>query len=194
MVSIVFKLSRIILKLETIFPVLSLWQCHCHSSPGSFDEWTTASHSCQHSGTKPTNLSCYHLHPPTITSCMYNSASFYHTTEGRWSNQPRHCGKGVQGESCISLAFTTHCTHWNSYLISHSYFIHRNDISHTAVAAVPQGPTLPASHHLDIMLSADPCVQCRAVWWHCHTQHICYCKTCIFREHQIFAIWVKSRY
>jgi len=51
-----------------MFMVLSSWQSHCESSPGSFDECRTATSGCRPK-TKPDDLgcesACQGLHPPS---------------------------------------------------------------------------------------------------------------------------------
>jgi len=47
-----------------MFLVLSSWQSHCESSPGSFDECKTAP-SGRRPNTKPDDLGCQSLHPPS---------------------------------------------------------------------------------------------------------------------------------
>ena len=68
------RVSHIILIImisKTMFMVLSSWQSHCESSPGSFDECRTAP-SGRLSKTKPDDLGCesactgcQNLHPPS---------------------------------------------------------------------------------------------------------------------------------
>ena len=77
--------------------VLSLWQSHCESSPGSFDECRTAPGG-RRPKTKPDDLGCesactgcQNLHPPSpfIVSTKPKSwYSFYRPTEGRRLSQP----------------------------------------------------------------------------------------------------------
>ena len=75
-----------------MFMVLSSWQSHCESSPGSFDECRTAP-SGRRPNTKPDDLGCefactgcQSLHPPSpfiIITQPESWYSFYHPTEGR---------------------------------------------------------------------------------------------------------------
>jgi len=51
-----------------MFMVLSSWQSHCESSPGSFDECRTAP-SGRRPKTKPDNLGC--TSPPVQTARVY---------------------------------------------------------------------------------------------------------------------------
>ena len=62
----------IIVITEMIFMVLSSWQSHCESSPGSFDECRLSAEVATNPQTKPTDLDCesagngsYHPHPPS---------------------------------------------------------------------------------------------------------------------------------
>jgi len=74
-----------------MFMVLSSWQSHCESSPGSFDDCRMAQ-SGRRPKTKPDDLgcesactSCQNLHPPspfTIITQPESWYSFYHPTEG----------------------------------------------------------------------------------------------------------------
>ena len=53
-----------------IFMVLSSWQSHCESSPGSFDECRLSAKVAANPQTKPTDLDCesagsYRPHPPS---------------------------------------------------------------------------------------------------------------------------------
>ena len=87
----------IIILTNTMFMVLSSWQSHCESSPGSFDECRMAP-SGRLSKTKPDDLGCesvctgcQKLHPPlpfTIITQPESWYSFYHSTEGRSLSQP----------------------------------------------------------------------------------------------------------
>jgi len=82
-----------------MFIVLSSWQSHCKSSPGSFDECRTAP-SGRRPKTEPDDLGCesplYRLpeSTPTIAIYYYYSArklisySFYRPTEGRRLSRP----------------------------------------------------------------------------------------------------------
>ena len=61
-----------------MFMVLSSWQSHCESSPGSFDECRTAP-SGRQPKTKPDDLGCVRLYrlpesTPTIAIYYYYSA------------------------------------------------------------------------------------------------------------------------
>ena len=86
----------IIIITKTMFMVLSTWQSHCESSPGSFDECRMAP-SGRRPKTKPDNLGCesactgcQKLHPPSpfIITQPENWYSFYRPKEGR--RQSRH--------------------------------------------------------------------------------------------------------
>jgi len=58
---------------KTMFMVLSSWQSHCESSPGSFDECRTMPSGCQPK-TKPDDLGCesaYRLPESTPTIAIY---------------------------------------------------------------------------------------------------------------------------
>ena len=78
----------------TVFMVLSSWQSHCESSPGSFDECRTAP-SGRRPNTKPHDLGsdcesacigCQSLHPPSpfiLITQPESWYSFYRPTEGR---------------------------------------------------------------------------------------------------------------
>ena len=81
---------------KTMFMVLSSWQSHCESSPGSFDECRTAP-SGRRPKTKPDNFccesactGCQNLHPPSpfIITQPESWYSFYHPTEGRRLSWP----------------------------------------------------------------------------------------------------------
>ena len=82
----------IIIMSMTTFMVLSSWQSHCESSPGSFDECRMAP-SGRRPKTKPDNLGCestctgcQKLHPPSpfiIITQPESWYSFYRPTEGR---------------------------------------------------------------------------------------------------------------
>jgi len=76
--------------------VLSSWQSHCESSPGSFDECRTAP-SGRRPKTKPDDLGCestctgcQKLHPPSpfIITQPENWYSFYRPMEGRRLSRP----------------------------------------------------------------------------------------------------------
>jgi len=80
----------------TMFMVLSSWQSHCESSPGSFDECRTAP-SDRRPKTKPDDLGCQSactgcqkLHPPSpfIITQPESWYSFYRPTEGRRLSRP----------------------------------------------------------------------------------------------------------
>jgi len=71
----------IIIITRMIFMVLSSWQSHCESSPGSFDE-------CRLSAKVAAN----HF----IITQPESWYSFYRPAEGGRLSQPRHCSKGVQ--------------------------------------------------------------------------------------------------
>ena len=87
----------IIIISKTMFMVLSSWQSHCESSPGSFDECRT-SPSGRRPKTKPDDLGCesaytgcQSLHPlsPFIIITQPESwHSFYRPTEGRRLSWP----------------------------------------------------------------------------------------------------------
>jgi len=91
-----FKKIIIIIS-KTIFMVLSSWQSHCESSPGSFDECRTAP-SGRRPKTKPDDLGCesactgcQNLLPPSpfiIITQPESSCSFYCPTEGRKLSRP----------------------------------------------------------------------------------------------------------
>ena len=80
-----------------MFIVLSSWQSHCESSPGSFDECRMAPSGRRHN-TKPDDLSCesactgcQKLHPPSpfiIITQPVSWYSFYRPTEGRRLSRP----------------------------------------------------------------------------------------------------------
>ena len=82
---------------KTMFMVLSSWQSHCESSPGSFDECRMAP-SSHRPKTKPDDLGCestctgcQKLHPPSpfiIITQPESWYSFYHPTEGRRLSRP----------------------------------------------------------------------------------------------------------
>ena len=68
---------------KTMFMVLSSWQSHCESSPGSFDECRTAA-SSRRSKTKPDDLGCesactgcQSLHPPSPFIIITQPESWY---------------------------------------------------------------------------------------------------------------------
>jgi len=79
-----------------MFMVLSSWQSHCESSPGSFDEYRMAPSGCRPK-TKPDDLGCesactgcQKLHPPSpfIITQPESWYSFYRQTEGRRLSRP----------------------------------------------------------------------------------------------------------
>ena len=80
---------------KTMFMLLSSWQSHCESSPGSFDECRTAPSSRQPK-TKPDELGCesactgyQSLHPPLPSIIITQPEIRYHPMEGRgrsWSS------------------------------------------------------------------------------------------------------------
>ena len=82
---------------KTMFMVLSSWQSHCESSPGSFDEYSMAP-SSRRPKTKPDDLGCesactgcQKLHPPSpfiIITQPESWYSFYRSTEGRRLSRP----------------------------------------------------------------------------------------------------------
>jgi len=87
----------IIIIITTMFMVLSSWQSHCESSPGSFDECRTEP-SGRRPKTKPDDLGCesactgcQKLQPPSpfIITQPESWYSFYRPTEGRRLSQPR---------------------------------------------------------------------------------------------------------
>jgi len=87
----------IIIIITTMFMVLSSWQSHCESSPGSFDECRTAP-SGRQPKTKPDDLDCesactgcQNLHPPSpfiIITEPESWYSFYRPREGRRLSRP----------------------------------------------------------------------------------------------------------
>ena len=86
----------IIIISTTMFMVLSSWQSHCKSSPGSFDECRMAP-SGRRPKTKPDDLGCesaftgcQKLHPPSpfIITQPESWYSFYSPTEGRRLSRP----------------------------------------------------------------------------------------------------------
>ena len=83
---------------KTMFMVLSSWQSHCKSSPGSFDECRTVP-SGRRPKTKPDDLGCesactgcQKLHPPSPSPFIITQPeswySFYHPMEGRRLSRP----------------------------------------------------------------------------------------------------------
>jgi len=93
---IVFMIIIIIIISTTMFMVLSSWQSHCESSPGSFDECRMAP-SGRRPKTKPNDLGCesactgcQKLHPPSpfIITQPESWYSFYRPTEGRRLSRP----------------------------------------------------------------------------------------------------------
>ena len=92
-----FKFIKIIIT-KTMFMVLSSWQSHCESSPGSFDECRMAP-SGRRPKTKPDDLccesactGCQKLHPPSpfiiIITQPESWYSFYRPTGGRRLSRP----------------------------------------------------------------------------------------------------------
>ena len=87
----------IIIITKTMFMVLSSWQSHCESSPGSFDECSMAP-SGRWPKTKPDDLGCesaytgcQKLHPPSPFIIITQPESwylFYRPTEGRRLSRP----------------------------------------------------------------------------------------------------------
>ena len=87
----------IIIISTTMFMVLSSWQSHCESSPGSFDECRMVP-SGRRPKTKPDDLGyesactgCQSLHPPSpfiIITQTERWYSFYHPMEGRRLSWP----------------------------------------------------------------------------------------------------------
>ena len=86
----------IIIITRTMFMVLSSWQSHCESSPGSLDECRMAL-SGRRPKTKPDDLGCesactgcQKLHPPSpfIITQPESWYSFYRPTEGRRLSRP----------------------------------------------------------------------------------------------------------
>jgi len=86
----------IIIITMTMFMVLSSWQSHCESSPGSFDECRMAP-SGRWPKTKPDDLGCesactgcQKLHPPSLFIITQPESwySFYRPTEGRRLSRP----------------------------------------------------------------------------------------------------------
>jgi len=86
----------IIIIYKTMFMVLSSWQSHCESSPGSFADCRTAP-SGRRPKTKPDDLGCesactgcLNLHPPSpiIITQPESWYSFYRPTEGRRLSRP----------------------------------------------------------------------------------------------------------
>ena len=79
-----------------MFMVLSSWQSHCESSPGSFDECRTVP-SSRRPKTKPDNLGCesactgcqsLHTHHRYLLLLLLSWYSFYCPTEGRRLSRP----------------------------------------------------------------------------------------------------------
>ena len=92
------KIIIIIIITTTMFMVLSSWQSHCESSPGSFDECRMAP-SSRRPKTKPDDLGCesactgcQKLHPPSPSPFIITQPeswySFYHPMEGRRLSRP----------------------------------------------------------------------------------------------------------
>jgi len=91
-----FPYILIIIISTTMFMVLSSWQSHCESSPGSFDECRMAP-SGRRPKTKPDDLGCesactgcQKLHPPSpfIITQPESWYSFFRPTEGRRLSRP----------------------------------------------------------------------------------------------------------
>ena len=89
-------ITIIIIISTTMFMVLSAWQSHCESSPGSFDERRMAP-SGRRPKTKPDDLGCesacagcQKLHPPSpfIITQPESWYSFYRPTKGRRLSRP----------------------------------------------------------------------------------------------------------
>ena len=93
----VMSVVIIIIITTTMFMVLSSWQSHCESSPGSFDEFSMAPSGRRHK-TKPDDLGCVSactgcqkLHPPLpfiVITQPESWYSFYRPTEGRRLSRP----------------------------------------------------------------------------------------------------------
>ena len=89
-----------------MFMVLSSWQGHCESSPGSFDEsrlsagWPPTLRPSQPTwAVSPPINGCYHPHPPSpfvIITQPESRYSFYRPMEGGRLSRPRHWRKGAQ--------------------------------------------------------------------------------------------------
>jgi len=89
---------------KKMFMVLSSWQSHCESSPGSFDECRTAP-SGRRPKTKPDDLGCESActgcqspHPPSpfiIIAQPESWYSFYRPTEGRRLSQISQTGNWI---------------------------------------------------------------------------------------------------
>ena len=78
----------IIIITKTMFMVLSSWQSHCESSPGSFDECRMAPSGL---GCESAYTGCQKLHPPSpfiIITQPESWYSFYRPTEGRRLSRP----------------------------------------------------------------------------------------------------------
>ena len=93
---IIIIIIIVIIIITTMFMVLSSWQSHCESSPGSFDECGTAP-SGRRPKTKPDDLGCesacigcHKLHPPSpfIITQPESWYSVYRPTEGRRLSRP----------------------------------------------------------------------------------------------------------
>ena len=89
---IIIIIIIIIIQMPMIM-VLSSWQSHCESSPGSFDKCRTAP-SGRRPKTKPNDFGCESacsLHPPSpllIITQPESWYSFYHHTESRRLSRP----------------------------------------------------------------------------------------------------------
>ena len=97
---------------KTVFMLLSSWQSHCESSPGSFDKCRTAP-SDRRSKTKPDDLGCesactgcQNLHPPSpfIITQPESWYSFYRLAEPEGRRLSRRCWSShcrVYYSSCL---------------------------------------------------------------------------------------------
>jgi len=91
------SLMAVIIITKTMFMVLSSWQSHCKSSPGSFDEYRMVP-SGRRPKTKPDDLGCesvctgcQSLHPPSPCIIINQPESWYSfscPTEGRRLSRP----------------------------------------------------------------------------------------------------------
>jgi len=90
--------NKIVIISKTVFMVLSSWQSHCKSSPGSFDECRTAPSGCRSRpsyiddlGCESINTGCQSLYQPypfIIITQPKSWYSFHHPTEGRRLSRP----------------------------------------------------------------------------------------------------------